>query len=80
MKLQSVQVTLTADDLRVMASALRLLHRTTAMSAGDQQVVRRLVHLAERSEDGGGRCYAEVMQQDAAPQLTRPTGWWEDHP
>lgn len=62
MKIETVSVILDADDLRIMASALRIYHRDCIMSPADEQVIRRLVHLAERADDHQGRCYAEMIQ------------------
>lgn len=62
MDIKSVAVTLDADDLRVMASALRLYDRTCITSTADQQRIKALVHLAERSEGESGKCYAEMIQ------------------
>ncbi len=71
MDVKSVSVTLNADDLRIMASALRLYHRTCVMSIDDEQRLKTLVHLAERSEVYQGKCYAEVI----GPHDTAMTGF-----
>lgn len=64
MEIKSIAVTMTGDDLRVLAPALRLYHRTCIMSADDEQRVMHLIHLAERAEEYQGKCYAEVIKAD----------------
>ncbi len=62
MDIKSVSVTLDADDLRVMASALRIYHRTCIVSPADVERIKTMLHLAERCEQFQGQCYAEMIR------------------
>ncbi len=62
-RLNRVEVFLEADDLRVMASALRLYHRTCSLSDADSKIVGELVKLAEASDLAHFKPYCVVVDE-----------------
>lgn len=74
MKIRTVDVTLDDGDLRVMASALRLFHRTCVMSTDNEERVRALVRIAEQGDDTVGKPYAEVIGDGRSAQVAGDGG------